>query len=121
MKNDGVVLDRVTEGFSGEVTFKQKLLRPEKIRREFPAEAHMFFIRAVSMHGNEMFIPPPHTAGLETPGCPESLPLDSPLPRSSQGCPLPPWLSARTQKLIRSCLSSVLRQANGLDRCLGSW
>ena len=23
---------------SGEVTFKQKLLRPEKIRREFPAE-----------------------------------------------------------------------------------
>ena len=31
MKNDGVVLDRVTEGFSGEVTFKQKLLRPEKI------------------------------------------------------------------------------------------
>lgn len=38
MKNDGVVLYRVTEDFSGEVTFKQKLLRPEKIRREFPAE-----------------------------------------------------------------------------------
>ena len=89
--------------------------------REVPAEARMFFIGAVSVHGNEMLIPPPHTAGLETPGCPESLPLDSRLPRSSQGGPLPPWLSARTQKLIRSCLSSVLRQANGPDRCLGSW
>ena len=34
MKNDGVVLGRVTEGFSGEVTFKQKLLRPEKILKK---------------------------------------------------------------------------------------
>lgn len=58
------------------------------IRREFPAEAHMFFIRAVSMHGNEMFIPPPHTAGLETPGCPESAAfLTPPSPDLPRGTP----------------------------------
>ena len=48
----------------------------------------MFFIRAVSMHGNEMFIPPPHTAGLETPGCPESATfLTPPSPDLPRGTP----------------------------------
>lgn len=42
----------------------------------------MFVMREISMHGNEMFILPPHT-----PGCPESLSLSSPFPRSSWGHP----------------------------------
>lgn len=63
-----------------------------------PSEAHMVFIWDSPIYGNEMFILSPHTAGLGTPACPEN----SPSPDLPVGLPPPPWLSATTQKLIRS-------------------
>lgn len=82
------------------------------------AEVHMLLIWDLSRHANEMIIDSSHTAGLESTAVLRGFPPPALLTSS---CAPYPWLSARTQKLIRS-LSVCSRpvQTGDQDKCLKS-